>query len=305
MEIVQIKASINEERSISMSVEQAQREVNQLDKGIADLEKKMADLVKKEADKTKRIGDTQRSITKNTSQITLQSKMRQIDSYQREIAKILADKATINQKLADKRKKRVDAVGKLQKEEATQAKTLAKQQKNVFTAYERQINELTKQIVMQENIAKEENIIFESNSEEEYDVFVSHATEDKESFSDEFVLILQEKYNLKVWYDVVSIKWGDSIRTEIDKGLKKSKFGVVILSRSYISKYWTNYELEGLFQRESNGGKLILPIWHNITKQEVQNFSPSLAGKMAMSTAFMTPNEIAEKLNELLDIKND
>ncbi len=288
-----------------MSVEQAQRAVNQLDKDIADLEKKMADLVKKEADKTKRIGDTQRSITKNTSQSTLQSKMRQIDSYQREVAKILADKATINQKLADKRKKRVDAVGKLQKEEATQAKTLAKQQKNVFTAYERQINELTKQIVMQENIATEENIIFESNSEEEYDVFVSHATEDKESFSDEFVRILHEEYNLKVWYDAVSIKWGDSIRTEIDKGLKKSKFGVVILSRSYISKYWTNYELEGLFQRESNGGKLILPIWHNITKQEVQNFSPSLAGKMAMSTAFMTPNEIAEKLNELLDIKND
>ena len=288
-----------------MSVEQAQREVNQLDKDIADLENKMADLVKKEADKTKRIGDTQRSITKNTSQSTLQSKTRQINSYQREIDKILADKAAINKKLAYKRKKRVDAVGKLQKEEATQAKTLAKQQKNVFTAYERQINELTKQIVMQENIAKEENIIFESNSEEEYDVFVSHATEDKESFSDEFVLILQEKYNLKVWYDVVSIKWGDSIRTEIDKGLKKSKFGVVILSRSYISKYWTKYELEGLFQRESNGGKLILPIWHNITKQEVQNFSPSLAGKMAMNTAFMTPNEIAEKLNELLDIKND
>lgn len=304
MEIVQIKASINRGEYI-MSVEQAQREVNQLDKDIADLENKMADLVKKEADKTKRIGDTQRSITKNTSQSTLQSKTRQINSYQREIDKILADKAAINKKLAYKRKKRVDAVGKLQKEEATQAKTLAKQQKNVFTAYERQINELTKQIVMQENIAKEENIIFESNSEEEYDVFVSHATEDKESFSDEFVLILQEKYNLKVWYDVVSIKWGDSIRTEIDKGLKKSKFGVVILSRSYISKYWTKYELEGLFQRESNGGKLILPIWHNITKQEVQNFSPSLAGKMAMNTAFMTPNEIAEKLNELLDIKND
>lgn len=288
-----------------MSVEQAQRAVNQIDKDIADLEKKMADLVKKEADKTKRIGDTQRSITKNTSPSTLQSKMRQIESYQKEVSKILADKATINQKLADKRKRRVDAVGKLQKEEATQAKVLAKQQKSIFTAYERQINELTKQIVMQENIAKEENIIFESNSEEEYDVFVSHATEDKESFSDEFVRILQEEYNLKVWYDAVSIKWGDSIRTEIDKGLKKSKFGVVILSRSYISKYWTNYELEGLFQRESNGGKLILPIWHNITKQEVQNFSPSLAGKMAMSTAFMTPNEIAEKLNELLDIKND
>ena len=82
--------------------------------------------------------------------------------------------------------------------------------------------------------------------------------------------------------------------------MKKAKFGVVILSRSYLSKYWTNYELEGLFQRESNGGKFILPIWHNITKQEVQKFSPSLAGKMAMSTAIMTPDEITGKLIELL-----
>lgn len=283
-----------------MSVEQAQRTVNQIDKDIADLEKKMADLVKKEAEKTKKIGDIQRSITRNTSQSTVQSKMRQIESCQKELSRILSDKASINQKLADKRKRRVDAVGKLQKEEVTQAKKVEKQQKNIYAAYERQIEELTKQIQMSENIVKNEKNIFDSDSEEDYDVFVSHATEDKESFSDEFVSILQQKFNLNVWYDAVSIKWGDSIRTEIDKGLKKSKFGVVILSRSYISKYWTNYELEGLFQRESNGGKLILPIWHNITKQEVQQFSPSLAGKMAMNTAIMTPDEIAEKLNELL-----
>lgn len=283
-----------------MSVEQAQRAVNQIDKDIADLEKKMADLVKKEAEKTKKIGDIQRSITRNMSQSTVQSKMRQIESCQKELSRILSDKATINQKLADKRKRRVDAVGKLQKEEVAQAKKVEKQQKNIYTAYEQQIEELTKQIQMSGNIVKNKKILFDSDSEEDYDVFVSHATEDKESFSDEFVSILQQKFNLNVWYDAVSIKWGDSIRTEIDKGLKKSKFGVVILSRSYISKYWTNYELEGLFQRESYGGKLILPIWHNITKQEVQRFSPSLAGKMAMNTAIMTPDEIAEKLNELL-----
>lgn len=287
-----------------MSVEQAQRSVNQIDKDIADLEKKMADLVKKEADKTKRIGDVQRSITKNTSQSTYQSKMRQIQNYQKELSKILTDKANINQKLAEKRKKRVDVANKLQKEEDSQAKKLAKQQQNIFAAYERQIDELTKQIQREESISTAEQKIFETDSMEEYDVFVSHSTEDKESFANEFVQLLQNDFGLKVWYDAISIKWGDSIRTEIDKGLKKSKFGVVILSRSYISKYWTNYELEGLFQRESNGGKLILPIWHNITKQEVQNFSPSLAGKMAMNTAFMTPKEIAEKLYELLYPKN-
>lgn len=280
-----------------MSVEQAQRSVNQIDKD-------MADLVKKEADKTKRIGDIQRSITKNTSQSTYQSKMRQIQNYQKEISKILTDKATINQKLADKRKKRIDAANKLQREEDSQTKKSARQQQNIFTAYERQIDELTKQIKMKESISTARQQIFETDSTEEYDVFVSHSTEDKESFANEFVQLLQDDFGLKVWYDAISIQWGDSIRTEIDKGLKKSKFGVVILSRSYISKYWTNYELEGLFQRESNGGKLILPIWHNITKQEVQNFSPSLAGKMAMNTAFMTPKEIAEKLYELLYPKN-
>lgn len=287
-----------------MSIEQAQRSVNQIDKDIADLEKKMADLVKKEADKTKKIGDVQRSITKNTSQSTYQSKMRQIQNYQKEISKILTDKAAINQKLADKRKKRLDAVNKLQKEEDSQTKKMARQQQNIFTAYERQIDELTKQIRIKETISAAEQQIIETDSVEEYDVFVSHSTEDKESFANEFVQLLQTDFGLKVWYDAISIKWGDSIRAEIDKGLKKSKFGVVILSRSYISKYWTNYELEGLFQRESNGGKLILPIWHNITKQEVQNFSPSLAGKMAMNTAFMTPKEIAEKLHELLFPEN-
>ena len=285
-----------------MSVEQAQRAVNQLNKEIADLEKKMADLVKKEADKTKKIGDTQRSITKNTSEATLRTKTRQIEGYQKELAKALTDKADINKKMADKRKRLSDATIKIKKEETAQAKSLAKQQANVYATYEQQISDLTEQVKAQENIVSSRENLFNSNSSEEYDVFVSHATEDKESFCDEFSKILKEKYGLEVWYDSVSIQWGDNIRTEIDKGLKKSKFGVVILSRSYIKKYWTNYELEGLFQRESNGGKLILPIWHDITKKEVQDFSPSLAGKMAMNTAIMTADEIAEKLNELFEV---
>ena len=284
-----------------MSVEQAQRVVNQFNKEIADLEKKMADLVKKEADKTKRIGDIQRSITKNTSATSLRSKDRQIERYQKDLSRVLSDKADINKKIADKRMRLADATVKLQKEETTHAKSLAKQQEKGYITYQKQISDLTKQIKAQENLVSSKENLFDSSGAEEYDVFVSHATEDKSSFCDEFVQVLKDKYELNVWYDGVSLQWGDSIRTEIDKGLKKSKFGVVILSRSYIKKYWTNYELEGLFQRESNGGKLILPIWHDITKKEVQDFSPSLAGKMAMNTAIMTADEIAEKLNQLFE----
>lgn len=288
------------ERRDIVSVETAQRAVNQIDKDLADLEKKMADLVKKEADKNKRISDVQGSINKNTSASAVSSKIRQIDGYQKELSRILSDKADINKKIADKRKRRIDAVSKLQSEEAYQAKKVTKQQNDIFNTYQKQIDELTEQLRVQAPIHMQETNVYSSDNGEEYDVFVSHATEDKEKFSDEFVKLLKDEYNMKVWYDAISIKWGDSIRTEIDKGLKKSRFGVVILSRSYVAKYWTNYELEGLFQRESFGGKLILPIWHDITKEEVQKFSPTLAGKMAMNTAIMTPLEIAEKLNQLV-----
>jgi vacuolar-type H+-ATPase subunit I/STV1 len=288
-----------------MSFNQTQRALNQIDKDIADLEKKMADLARKEADKTKRIVDIQRSITKNTSASMLQSKMRQIDGYQKELAKIISDKADVNKKLADKRKKRADVTVKLQKEEAAQAKIIEQQQKRIQKAYEHQIADLTAQLSAQPILlAPDKQLIYSTDIDEEYDVFVSHATEDKDSFADEFVRILREDYQLKIWYDALIIKWGDSIRTKIDQGLKKSKFGVVVLSRSYIKKHWTQYELEGLFQRESYGGKLILPIWHDITKQEVENFSPTLAGKMAMNTAILTPQEIAEKLKELVDESN-
>jgi len=289
-----------------MSLNQAQRTLNQIDKEIVGLEKKMSELSKIEADKNRKINETQRGITKNTSASMAQSKMRQIDRYQKELTKIISDKADVNKKLADKRKKRADAEAKLQKEEASQAKTAEKQQKKIHEGYERQIADLTTKLNDQQNsmlLTSDAPTVYSTDTEEEFDVFISHASEDKESFVDEFVRILKEDHHLSVWYDDISIKWGDPIRTKIDQGVKKSKFGVVVLSRSYVSarKHWTQYELEGLFQLESHGGKLILPIWHDITKQEVQNFSPTLAGKMAMNTTLLTPQDIAEKLKEIVD----
>lgn len=132
-----------------------------------------------------------------------------------------------------------------------------------------------------------------------YDAFISHATEDKESFVNEFVEELKNR-TVKVWVDALRIQWGDSLRKSIDEGLKKSHFGVVVISPHFIAKGWTQYELDGLFEREMSGGKVVLPIWHNITKSEVQKFSPSLAGRKAMTTGIMTAGEIADELVKLL-----
>ena len=287
-----------------MSVEQARKNLNQLDKELADLEKKLATEMKKEADKTKRINDAQKSITKNTSVSIVQSKMRQIGGYQNDLVKVAQAKADINKKIAEKRKKRGEVALKLQKEELSESKKFEQTQKRIYSNYESRIAELSSHLSQQTNTQQPPQPLYtDINFAEEYDVFVSHASEDKATFADELCNILTNS-GIKVWYDAMNIQWGDSLRSKIDEGLKKSKYGIVIISKDYIKKGWTNYELDALFQREMTGGKTILPIWHNITKKEVEDFSLTLAGRLALNTTISTPIEIAEELKNILEFKS-
>ena len=91
---------------------------------------------------------------------------------------------------------------------------------------------------------------------------------------------------LKVWYDEFELHLGDSLRRSIDRGLRDSTFGIVVLSHDFFSKEWPQRELDGLAARETSGGqKVILPIWHNITKDDVLRYSPPLADRLAISSA--------------------
>ena len=185
---------------------------------------------------------------------------------------------------------------KLQKEQQNEQKKQDKANQQIQASYEARIKELQQQL-LQPVVTPATTPIA---ADEEYDVFVSHAYEDKESFVDEFVEALRSQ-GLKVWYDTDKLKWGDSMREKIDKGLSKSRYGVVVLSPNYIAehKYWTKAELNGLFQVETVNGKTILPIWHNLTKKQVTEYSPIIADRKAMTTALMTPAEIAEELMKL------
>lgn len=139
----------------------------------------------------------------------------------------------------------------------------------------------------------------EINGEPEYDVFISHASEDKDEVVRPLATALLER-NITVWFDEFELKIGDSLRRKIDKGLANSRFGIVVLSRHFISKGWTNYELDGIITRAISGEQIMLPVWHNITKREVLNFSPSLADKLARNTAINTIDEIADEIAELI-----
>jgi len=284
-----------------MSVEQYQRQVNSLDKEIADLEKKKAIKDGDCANIQRKINTTKNNIGKNASLSILNSKLRQVNNYEKDYAKKMADSADFGKKIADKRKKRSDAYLKLQKAQQDEFTKQDKANRQIQSNYESRITELQHKINKSLISPKMSNST--TSESENYDVFVSHAFEDKESFVDEFVVEM-EKLGFKVWYDSQRLQWGDSMRERIDNGLKNSRYGIVVLSPDYIAnhKYWTKAELNGLFQLETINGKTILPIWHNLTKKQVVEYSPMIADRKALTTAFMTAEEIAVELKTIFPL---
>lgn len=134
-------------------------------------------------------------------------------------------------------------------------------------------------------------------SPKKWDVFISHASEDKEGLARPMAEALRGK-GVSVWYDEFSLKIGDSLRASIDYGLANSRYGIVVLSQSFFAKHWPVQELNGLVSLEANGRKVILPIWHKVGVEEVRNFSPILADKVAARS-----EEGLEKLvTEILDV---
>lgn len=132
-----------------------------------------------------------------------------------------------------------------------------------------------------------------------FDVFISHASEDKNEVVRPLATALQNS-GLSVWYDEFELRIGDSLRRKIDKGLASSRFGVVVLSQAFFGRGWPEYELDGLVTRAVSGDQILLPIWHNVSKREVIGYSPSLADRLARSTATHTVEEIAAEIVDVI-----
>jgi hypothetical protein len=135
-----------------------------------------------------------------------------------------------------------------------------------------------------------------------YDAFISHATEDKESLVKPLAKHLS-RMGYRVWYDECELTVGDSLRRSIDRGLATSRYGVVVLSPAFFAKNWPQYELNGLTAREIDGQKVVLPIWHGVSKSDVTQYSPSLADKVALSTEKLTVRKIAQQLAQVFDAR--
>lgn len=298
-----------------MSISMISNNITRIQKELADITHKVSLETKKESDCISHIGRVKRSITKHTSESTLKSKQTEIERKRNDISKIQIKKADFAKKEADKTGKLLKLKQDLLKEEKKERKKLAlneeRERKKLLDLEKRQQREqLTFQKQLQREIQNTQNMSIDINHNNnnsinksllstEYDLFISHASEDKEEFvrplADEL-----KKLGVKVWYDEFTLRVGDSLRKSIDDGLIKSKFGTVIISSAFYSKNWTQYEFNSMITREMNGHKMILPIWHKVTKNDVINFSPALADKVALNTSLSSIEEIAKQLAEVI-----
>jgi len=132
-----------------------------------------------------------------------------------------------------------------------------------------------------------------------YDAFISHASEDKDALVRPLARKLIEQH-ASVWYDEFSLNIGDSLRRSIDHGLSQSRFGIVVLSPNFFMKQWSQWELDGLVARQNTGeASVILPIWHEVGVEDVLQYSPPLADKLAASSA-LGLDEVVRRLTSII-----
>lgn len=104
------------------------------------------------------------------------------------------------------------------------------------------------------------------------------------------------------WYDEYSLKVGDSLRETIEKGLKEARKCVLILSPNFISNNgWTKVEFNSVFTREIlEQTSVVLPVWYNVSAQQVYEYSPSLADKVGLNWQQLGEDEVIRRLYNVI-----
>ena len=277
-----------------------QNQINRLTRDIADLRTNDAREARREADLLAKINRANEAGSRTRNSSTLQSKAREAERAMKDLANVQKRRADISKKISDKSRSLNMYQGRHSQEVQREAKRRSDQEKRLIREREQHERRITQEIrsraTLQSTPLESRQLVPEQR--DSYDFFISHASEDKDSFVRNLVEVLQAK-GAKVWYDEFTLKIGDSLRQKIDQGLLQSRYGIVVISRNFIAKKWPQRELDGLASLEVDGRSRILPIWHEISKDEVTQYSPTLADKVALNTSILGIEEIASELARL------
>ena len=132
------------------------------------------------------------------------------------------------------------------------------------------------------------------------DVFLCHAWSDRKGAAKELHRLLVAA-GVKVWFSEEDLELGASMMREIDKGLAKSRIGLVLVTPALLERLpqesVADKELSVLLARNQ-----LVPIVHNTTYDALRDVSPMLASRSGLDTAEDSMAEVAEKIAELVDL---
>lgn len=255
----------------------------------AKIQQKIAEITRDEARASAKVADCTSRATRSTSISQAQSYARDAEKAQQEVARLVQKRAEQSRDYARKQEEIARVQGEVAAEQERQARTQSRLLLDL---------QLTTRGLLEREL-RQAKAEMGGTPVGEYHAFISHASEDK----DEIARPLAEALiagGFKIWFDEMELQIGDSLRRSIDRGLARSRFGVVVFSPAFFAKNWPQYELDGLVAREMTGGKVILPLWHRVTKDEVMKYSPSLADKLALNTAMFTVAQMADEIGKVL-----
>lgn len=301
-----------------MSLSTDRSSVLRFQKDINELQRKQAEEMKKVATATKNMNSAMSSANKAKSPSSIKTYLgtaeresKNIDSahekaarYSADIAKKMSALSKVQERVLkgeeDERKKTGNLYEKQRKVDEVARKRLADNNLALSKDIASLRAQLTAAINTQASNTQPFVVENAEGRETPYDFFISHAWKDKEDFVNNLVSTAKEA-GLDVWDDQSAIVWGDSIRQKIDDGLRRSFFGVVVLSPNFFERPWTQYELDGIVNRDLSGAGRLLPIWHRLTQDDVAAKAPSLAGRLALPTSTYSTAQIVEELLVMRD----
>lgn len=128
------------------------------------------------------------------------------------------------------------------------------------------------------------------------DIFLCHAWDDRAGAAKELHDAL-ENLGVSVWFSEKDIELGTSLTRSIDKGLKSSRVGIILVTPSFYKRV----DAAGIAEQELSAllrSDRVIPIVHETTYEELAEMSLLLAARSGLSTAESSLEEVAEKLAE-------
>ncbi len=165
--------------------------------------------------------------------------------------------------------------------------TLSETGKRYFTdkeeAYKREEEQRTKET---------ETLKRTSNLHKKYDVFISHANRDKSEYVD-LLNMAVKRLGISVFYDTDVLAWGDNWKQVILDGTADSEFAIIVISKNFFGREWTEKELHEFLSRQNTSGqKIVLPLLHGITLEELKEHYPELGDIQCINSDDYSKEEI-------------